>query len=68
MGARYGPLVRAAGMGEEFCRGVFRVEFGEGRQIDDPTIISDILSQLHIESASALEAARAETNKVALRT
>jgi 2-hydroxychromene-2-carboxylate isomerase len=54
--------------GEEFCRGVFRAEFGDGRQIDDPTIIGDILSQLHIEAAPVLEAARAETNKAALRT
>ena len=41
---------------------------GKGRQIDDPTVIGDILSQLHIESMPVLEAARAETNKAALRT
>jgi hypothetical protein len=36
--------------GEEFCLGVFRAEFG---RIDDPTVIGDILSRLHIESARA---------------
>jgi hypothetical protein len=35
---------------------------------DDSTIIGDILSQLHIEAAPVLEAARAETNDAALRT
>jgi 2-hydroxychromene-2-carboxylate isomerase len=45
-------------MGEEFCRGVFRAQFGDGRQIDDPTIIRDILSQLHIEAAPVLEKPR----------
>jgi len=54
--------------GEEFCRGVFEAEFGEGLQIDDPTVIGDILSQLRIESAPVLEAARSKTNKAALRT
>jgi len=68
LAARVALIGLSGSWGEEFCRGVFRAEFGEGRQIDDPTIISDILSQLHIESASVLEAARAETNKAALRT
>jgi len=58
----------SASWGEKFCRGVFRAEFGECRQIDNPTVIADILSQLHIESAPVLEAARTETNKAALRT
>ena len=35
---------------------MFRAEFGEGRRIDDPTVIGDILSRLHIESARARSA------------
>src|SRR5262249_10735992 len=68
MGRGTGRWYGRRGWGEEFCRGVFRAEFGEGRQIDDPTVIGDILSQFHIESAPVLEAARAETIKAALRT
>jgi len=68
LAARVALIGLSGSWGEEFCRGVFRAEFGEGRQIDDPTVIGDILSQLHIESAPMLEAARAETIKAALRT
>jgi len=68
LAARVALIGLSDSWGEEFCRGVFRAQFGEGRQIDDPTVISDILSQLRIESAPVLEAARAEANKAALRT
>ena len=68
LAARVALVGLRSSWGEEFCRGVFRAQFGDGRQIDDPTIIGDILSQLHIEAAPVLEAARAETNKTALRT
>jgi 2-hydroxychromene-2-carboxylate isomerase len=68
LAARVALIGLSGSWGEEFCRSVFRAEFAECRQIDDPTVIGDILSQLHIESALVLEAARAETNKVALRT
>lgn len=68
LAARVALIGLSGSWGEEFCRGVFRAEFGEGRPIDEPTVIADILSQLHIESAPMLEAARTETNKAALRT
>ena len=58
LAARVALIGLSASWGEEFCRGVFRAEFGECRQIDNPTVIADILSQLHIESAPVLEAAR----------
>src|SRR5262252_10491853 len=44
--------------GEEFCRTVFRAEFCEGRQIDDPAVISDILERLQVKSTPVLDAAR----------
>jgi 2-hydroxychromene-2-carboxylate isomerase len=68
LAARVALIGLSSSWGEEFCRGVFRAEFGEGSQIDDPTVIGEVLSQLHIESAPVLEAARAETIKAALRT
>jgi 2-hydroxychromene-2-carboxylate isomerase len=67
LAARVALIGLSGSWGEEFCRGVFRAEFGEGRQIDDPIVIGDLLSQLHIESAPVLEAARAQTIKSALR-
>ena len=53
--------------GEEFCRAVFRAEFREGRQIDDPAVISDILERLQVKSAPVLEAARTDKTKTNLR-
>jgi 2-hydroxychromene-2-carboxylate isomerase len=68
LAARIALIGLSRSWGEQFCRSVFRAEFGEGRQIGDPTVIGDILSQLRIESAPVLEAVRAETIKAALRT
>jgi 2-hydroxychromene-2-carboxylate isomerase len=53
--------------GKEFCQAVFGAEFREGRQIDDPTVISDILERLQVKSAPVLEAARTDKTKTNLR-
>jgi 2-hydroxychromene-2-carboxylate isomerase len=56
------------GWGEDFCRAVFRAEFGEGRRIDDAAIIGDILAELQIEPEPALTAAQSDAVKARLRT
>jgi 2-hydroxychromene-2-carboxylate isomerase len=53
--------------GEEFCRTVFRAEFCEGRQIDDPTVIGDLLERLQVKSTPVLDAARTDQTKASLR-
>ena len=53
--------------GEGFCRTVFRAEFCEGRQIDDPAVISDILERLQVKSTPVLDAARTDQTKASLR-
>jgi len=53
--------------GEEFCRNVFRAEFCEGRQIDDPAVISDILERLQVKSTPVLDAVRTDQTKASLR-
>jgi 2-hydroxychromene-2-carboxylate isomerase len=53
--------------GEQFCRAVFLAEFREGLQIDDVTILSDILVRLNVEPEPVLDAARTGTNKARLR-
>jgi 2-hydroxychromene-2-carboxylate isomerase len=55
------------GWGEDFCRAVFRAEFGEGRRIDEEAIIGDILSELQIEPEPALAAAQTDEIKSRLR-
>ena len=54
--------------GKNFCLALFRSEFGEGRRIDDPTTISDILLRLKLDPMPVLEAARSNELRVALRT
>jgi len=55
------------GWGEDFCRAVFRAQFGEGRRIDDAAAIGDILTRLQIEPGPMLEAAQSDEIKMRLR-
>jgi 2-hydroxychromene-2-carboxylate isomerase len=68
LAARVALVGLSAAWGEEFCRAVFRAEFGDGRQIDDPAVLSDILARLHVASGPVLDAARTDEIKAALRT
>jgi 2-hydroxychromene-2-carboxylate isomerase len=54
--------------GEDFCRAVYRAEFADGKRIDDPAIIRDILSDLKVDPATALAAAQASVIKDRLRS
>ena len=53
--------------GEDFCRAVFRAEFGAGRRIDDPAAIGDILAGLNVEAGPVLAAAQSDAIKARLR-
>ena len=53
--------------GDDFCRAVFRAEFAEGRRIDDPATIADILARSGIEPRPALAAAQSDAGKARLR-
>jgi 2-hydroxychromene-2-carboxylate isomerase len=53
--------------GEDFCRAVFRAEFGEGRPIDDPRTLSDILEEFVVAPAAWLQAAASDSIKTRLR-
>lgn len=54
--------------GKNFCLALFRAEFGEGKRIDDAAVIGDILARLKVDPAPALEAARSNDLRIALRT
>jgi 2-hydroxychromene-2-carboxylate isomerase len=56
------------GWGEEFCRAVFRAEFGDGRRIDDATVMADLLAELQIEPEPVLMAAQSDAIKMRLRS
>jgi 2-hydroxychromene-2-carboxylate isomerase len=53
--------------GEAFCRAVFQAEFAEGRRIDDPDVIRDILADLIGDPAAILDTAQGDGNKQRLR-
>lgn len=53
--------------GDEFCVAVFRAEFGEGRRIDSPATLAQILEHLKVEARPILEAAQSDANKPRLR-
>jgi 2-hydroxychromene-2-carboxylate isomerase len=67
LAARVALVGLAQTWGEDFCRAVFRAEFGEGRRIDDAAVIADLLAALSIDPQAALAAARSDANKARLR-
>jgi 2-hydroxychromene-2-carboxylate isomerase len=54
--------------GEDFCRAVFRAEFGDGCRIDDTAVIGDILAGLQVDARNALAAAQSDAVKARLRS
>jgi len=53
--------------GDQFCIEVFRAEFGQGRRIDDPATIADILAGLNVAADATLAQAQSDANKARLR-
>ena len=51
----------------DYCRAVFRAQFGEGLRIDDPAVIGGILRQLDISAGPFLERAQSDQIKLLLR-
>jgi len=67
LAARVALIGLRASWGEEFCCSVFRAEFNDGRQIDEQTVIADLLTGLRVEVGPVLEAAHADGIKAQLR-
>jgi 2-hydroxychromene-2-carboxylate isomerase len=67
LAARLALVGLSESWGEEFCRAVFRAEFGEGRRIDDPGILAGLLARLGIDPDRVLADARSEPIKARLR-
>jgi 2-hydroxychromene-2-carboxylate isomerase len=67
LAARIALVGLGAEWGEQFCVDVFRVQFGEGRRIDDPAIMKDILTALAVPPQAVFAAAQSDTNKMRLR-
>jgi 2-hydroxychromene-2-carboxylate isomerase len=67
LAARVALVGLEQGWGEAFCRALFAAEFGEGRRIDDPATIADMLAGLRIAAEPVLAAAQADPVKARLR-
>lgn len=67
LAARVALVALEQAWGEEFCRTLFRVEFAEGRRIDDAAVIADVLATFDIDTERALAAAQSDPIKARLR-
>jgi 2-hydroxychromene-2-carboxylate isomerase len=67
LAARIALIGLDAAWGEPFCVEVFRVQFGEGRRIDDAGTMKEILTALGVAPDLAITAAESDTNKMRLR-
>jgi 2-hydroxychromene-2-carboxylate isomerase len=65
--ARVALVGLSEGWGEQFCFDVFRMEFGQGRSINDVSVLADILSHLNVAPEPTLAAAISDDNKLKLR-
>ena len=67
LAARVGIAALDHDWGEDFCRALFRAEFGHGMRIDDAAAIGGVLADLRIEAAPVLAAAQSDAIKARLR-
>src|SRR5262249_58996734 len=67
LAARVGLYALDQTWGEDFCRALFRAEFGGGGRIDDAATIGRVLAGLGVEPAPALAGAQAGAIKARLR-
>lgn len=55
------------GFGDDFCRAVFHAEFADGKRIDDPAVIADLIRGLKHDAKSVLDRAQSDEIKARLR-
>jgi len=67
LAARVGLAVLDEDWGEDFCRAVYRAEFGGRRNIGEHAVIADILTTLGHNAATVFERAQSDENKARLR-
>jgi 2-hydroxychromene-2-carboxylate isomerase len=67
LAARVALVALQNSWGEDFCRAIFRTEFADGRQIDDPQTISEVLAELAVDAEPIVQAAQSPPIKDKLR-
>ena len=67
LAARVALIALGQGWGEDFCRAVYRAEFGDGRNVGEPDVVAGILGALGQDATAAVQQAQSDANKAALR-
>jgi 2-hydroxychromene-2-carboxylate isomerase len=67
LAARVALIGLANAWGEEYCRAVYRAEFGEGRNVAEAATIAEVLKGLGHDAGAVLEQAQSDEIKLRLR-
>ena len=67
LAARVALVALTQNWGEEFCRAVYRAEFGDGRNIGDPAVLVEVLRQLGQDADAVIGQAQSDEIKTRLR-
>jgi 2-hydroxychromene-2-carboxylate isomerase len=67
LATRVALVALAQGSGEDYCRAIYAYEFGEGRNIAEPTTIAAVLTSLGKTAHAILQEAQGDAIKTALR-
>jgi len=67
LAARVALIGLADAWGEEYCRAVYRAEFGEGRNVAEAATIAEVLKGLGHDAGAVLEQAKPDEIKLRLR-
>jgi 2-hydroxychromene-2-carboxylate isomerase len=65
--ARVALIGLAESWGEDYCRAIYRAEFGEGRNVENEETIADVLQNLGQDARAVLQRARSDEIKTQLR-
>lgn len=68
LAARMAVAGKGEGWHDAFCCGVFRAQFGEGRRIDDASVLGEILESVGAPAETILESAGSDRVKASLRS
>ena len=67
LAARVALVALEQDWGEDYCRALYRAEFGEGRNIGEPDNVAGVLSALGQDAQAVMQEAQSDRVKAALR-
>jgi len=67
LAARVALVGLAEGWGEDYCRAIYHIEFGEGRNVEETKTITEVLTKLGQDTGAVLTRAQSDEIKLRLR-